>query len=230
MARRTARFAPPDLPPAGGVITSITRSPAAPDVFLIKIGKRAAGRIHESTAASLRIAEDAPWTDRLREAIASAMLEESAREWAIHAVARRAMSRAMLINKLRQRFLPPALAARIAEDLVARGILNEKSFAEGLVETTISRKAAGKRLLVTRLRSKGIHQRLATDSVEKVTTESGYDAREAALDLARRKLRSMGRLNPEQRQRRLYGLLARRGFDSDLCREIVDRLVRHPED
>ncbi len=231
MARRAARFEPPDLPPAGGVISVINRAPDAPDVLTIRVGRKSAGRIHESAAADLGIDIGVTWTDRMRDAVAAAMLLASAPEWAIHAVARRSMSRVMLTTKLTQRGLPRPAAARIAADLQAAGLIDEKSFAEGVVGSTISRKATGTRLLVNTLRAKGIEGKMAAKAVEKVTREADYDPRAAALDLARRKHRTMGtRLDPQARQRRLYGLLARRGFDAELCREVVATVVRTPDE
>lgn len=231
MARRAATFEPPDLPPAGGVISVINRAPDVPDIITIRVGRKSAGRITESTAADLGIGIGVTWTDRMRDAVAAAMLLASAREWAIHAVARRSMSRAMLTNKLAQRGLARPAAARIAADLQAAGLIDEKSFAEGVVGSTIARKATGSRLLVNTLRAKGIEGKMAASAVEKVTRESDYDPRAAALDLARRKNRTMGtRLDAQARQRRLYGLLARRGFDSELCREVVETVIRTPDE
>jgi SOS response regulatory protein OraA/RecX len=66
--------------------------------------------------------------------------------------------------------------------------------------------------------------------VERIAAESGYDPRAAATDLARRKLRTLARKPDEQaKQRALYALLARRGFDSDLCRDVVRTVLGEAE-
>jgi regulatory protein len=233
MARRAAKFAPPELPPssAASVITVLNRAPDDPSILTIRVGRKSAGRINELAAADLGIGIGAPWTDRMREAVASAMLLANARDWAIHAVARRAMSKSMLSQKLAQRGLPRPDATRIAAELQTAGLIDEKRFAEGVVETTLARKATGTRLLVNTLRAKGIEGKMAAKAVDKVTQESDYNPREAALALARRKLRVMGtRLEPQAKQRRLYGLLARRGFDAELCREVVATVIRTPDE
>jgi regulatory protein len=220
------RFEIPDLPPAGGVITAIVRVPDEPDVLTIRIGRKTAGRIHERRAAELGIGEGAVWSERMRDAVGAAMFVGAAREWAVKAVARRAMSRTMLATKLVQRGLDRGAAGRIAEELSASGLIDERAFAESVVGTTLARKGAGKRLLLNRVRAKGIDSRTASAAVERVTGESNYDAMESALELARRKLRVMGdRLDAEAKQRRVYGLLARRGFDADVCRSVMERLL-----
>jgi regulatory protein len=136
------------------------------------------------------------------------------------------MSRSGLTMKLVQKGLERGAAGRIAEGLAASGLIDERTMAEGLVETTLARRGAGKRMLVNRLRAKGIDGKTAGAAIEKITKESGYDATASALELARRKLRTMGdRLDAQAKQRRLYGLLARRGFEADVCREVVERVV-----
>ena len=225
MAKRIARFEPPELPAAGAIVTALLRSPSAPGEFTIKLGRKTAGTISEKLAADLGIGEGVIWTDRMRDAAATFMLEAQARDWAARAVSRRSMSRAMLTTKLRQRGLAPNLSARIAEDLAAAGMIDEKRFAEGLAETTLARRAVGTRLLANKLRAKGINQRTAGEVADRVAMEIGYDPKAAATDLARRKLRSLSRrstpADPQSRQRALFSLLARRGFDSDLCRQVV---------
>ncbi|HVU62585.1 MAG TPA: RecX family transcriptional regulator, partial [Phycisphaerales bacterium] len=212
--RRAARFEVPELPLAGGVITAVVRAADEPDVLAIRIGRKTAGRVHERRAAELGIGEGVEWTERMRREVGAGMRDAAAREWAVSAVARRGMSRSMLVGKLVQRGLERGAAARIAEELSARGLIDERAFAEGVVASTLARKGAGKRLLLNRVRAKGVDARTAGDVVEKVTGESGYDAMEAALELAGRKLRVMGeRLDGQATRRRLQGLLARRGVE-----------------
>ena len=46
-------------------------------------------------------------------------------------------------------------------------------------------------------------------------------AAEGTAELARKKLRTMTRLDPNTRKRRLWSMLARRGFDSDTIRSAL---------
>ncbi len=227
---RVARFEPPDLPAAGGVITAVGRSATAPDEVTIKVGKRSAGRLDERTAARLRIAPGVEWSGELRDLVAHAMMLAKARQWAIRAVSDRAMTRSMLVTKLRIRGLESAQALRIAEEMAEKGMIDERRFAQGVVLSDIARRGKGKRMMVNRLRAKGIDARMAGEVVERVTEDEGYDPRAAALDLARRKARSMQRLDREARQRRLYGVLARRGFDAELCRDVIRQVLGRDED
>lgn len=228
---RTARFEPPELPAPGGVVTALLRSPAVPGEVTIRLGQRSAGVAPEQLCQDLGIGEGVIWTDRMRDAVAAAMLAAAARTWAIRSVSRRAMSRAMLITKLRTRGLPPAPCSRIADELVASGLINEERFAEGVAETTLARRAFGTRRVALKLRAKGINTRTAGEVVGRVARDTGYDDRAAALDIARRKARSLARKpDPKARQAALYALLARRGFDPEICREVTKTVLGEPHE
>ena len=51
------------------------------------------------------------------------------------------------------------------------------------------------------------------------------DEREAAEALARKKVRTMARLEPHVRRRRLAGALARRGFGSDVVSDVLREVL-----
>lgn len=231
MAKRSTRFEPPNLPAAGAVVTALLRSPATPGEITIKLGRKTAGVAPQQLIADLGIGEGVIWSDRMRDGVAAAMMVAFARTWSIRSVSRRAMTRSMLITKLRQRGLATAASDRIADELVASGMIDEKRFAEGLAETTIARRAFGTRRVSLKLRAKGITTRTADEVVDRVAAESNYDQRAAALAIARRKLRSLTRKpDPQARQRALYSLLARRGFDSELCREVTRTVLGEGEE
>lgn len=230
MPRRPRSFSPPDLPPAGGVITRLTRSTAVPGVVLLKVGRKTVGRIEDRDVQALGIGEGVEWTSDLRDAVARAMSVAAARAYALSTCSRRAMSRQTLITKLRQRGLAQAETASIASDLAAKGVIDETKLAEHLVETEIARKPSGSRLLMAKLRSRGIDARTAKSAVDAAVSSSDYDPLEQALTLGRRKLRVMPRkLDAPARKRRLYAQLARRGFDADVCARAVRTLIASAE-
>jgi regulatory protein len=200
-------------------------------MVVIKLGRRSGGRIPEADADRLNIREGAEWTEDLRAAVTASIARAKGRQYALNALGRRPMSRRTLLFKLRQRGLDEVSAAAIADELAAKGILNEASFAEGVVHAELTRKPAGKHLLMARLRQRGVEDAAARKAVTRAVEDPSYDARAGALDLARRKRRTMSpRLEPEAVRRRLYAALARRGFDPDVCRWAIDRVERPGDD
>lgn len=231
MPQRPRSFAPPELPPPGGVITKLTRSVAVPGVVLLKVGRKTVGRVDERDLGKLGIGEGVAWTSDLRDVVTRAMTFAAARSYALSACSRRSMSRQMLATKLRQRGLDQPAAVAIANDLAAKGLIDESKLAEHLVETEIARKPAGSRLLMAKLRQRGIDARTAKTAVDTATSSEDYNALEQALTLGRKKLRVMPqRLDTAARKRRLYAQLARRGFDADVCAKAVSKLISASDD
>jgi regulatory protein len=78
-------------------------------------------------------------------------------------------------------------------------------------------------LLRQKLYQKGIGRSL----IEKLVGEAtdAQDLAPGAVELARKKLRSMQRLDIDTRKRRLYGLLARRGFNPDTISSVMAELA-----
>lgn len=218
---------PPDLPPAGGFVTGLAKSARAPGLVVIKLGRRSGGRIPEADAARLGVREGAEWTEALRAAVLSSLVAAKGRTYALNALGRRPMSKRTLVAKLKRRGVDEPGAARIADDLASKGILDEAAFAEGVLHAELARKPAGKHLLSARLRARGVEDAVARKAVADAVADPSYDPRAGALELARRKLRTMSaRLEPDAVRRRLYAALARRGFDPDVCRWAVDRVAR----
>lgn len=130
--------------------------------------------------------------------------------------------------------LPRADLERLADDLARKGFLDDRRYAESVAAAEIRRKPAGSRLIETKLRAKRIDAKLAREIASHTVSEDrarredrGEHKNAAALELARRKMRTLSnRVDPDTAARRIYGLLARRGFDPDVCREVTRRVVR----
>jgi SOS response regulatory protein OraA/RecX len=80
------------------------------------------------------------------------------------------------------------------------------------------------------LLQKGIDRALIDELLEARRTDEEGEATEPDLDAARRLLERQGRslarvADPRQRRARAYALLARNGFDPDVCREVAAEVV-----
>ena len=69
---------------------------------------------------------------------------------------------------------------------------------------------------------RGVSRDVAQAAVEEVVVDEGLSDETSIERVARKKWRTLAELDPPTRRRRLYGFLARRGFDSD----DVSRMVR----
>jgi regulatory protein len=123
------------------------------------------------------------------------------------------------------------------ERLLALGMLNDESFARAWVESRFRSRPRSGRVLRQELAHKGIDRALIDDILaeheearrepSRDAVEPGRSADEQAADrlLARRAGALRREPNPRVRRQRAYALLARNGFDPEVCREAVNRFV-----
>ena len=113
------------------------------------------------------------------------------------------------------------------ERLLELGILDDEAFARAWVESRDRAHPRGERAIREELRLKGI-DRATIDAVldERREGDEGSPDRDAAQRLLDRNARSLERVaDPRQRRARAYALLARNGFDPDVCREVAAQVV-----
>ena len=70
---------------------------------------------------------------------------------------------------------------------------------------------------------RGVAREIADEAVQQVVEDEGLNDADSIERVARKKWGTLNGLDEPTRRRRLYGFLARRGFDSD----DVSRVVRH---
>ena len=140
-------------------------------------------------------------------------------------------SRAQLERKLRQRGCDDDVAARVLDRLTEVGLIDDEAYAEMLVRARHSDKGLARRALAHELRTKGIDQEVADVALGQV--DDG-DERIRAEQLVAKRLRSLHGLPAEVQTRRLAGLLARKGYSSEVAwpviREAVDAAPEHRRD
>jgi regulatory protein len=111
--------------------------------------------------------------------------------------------------------------------LLELGILDDEAFARAWVESRDRARPRGERAIREELRVKGI-DRATIDTViaDRRGAEGAEPDRDAAERLLERNRRSLARVaDPRQRRARAYALLARNGFDPDVCREVASWFV-----
>ena len=213
------------LPEAGGVVTRVSAVARRAGCVSARVGRKATPPLLADAAARIGLVEGSAWTEALREAVAKEIDAGKARAYAVRAAVSRPMSKKQLETRLTRRGLERGRARAVAEELEERGVLNDAAFAHAAASSELSRKPAGKSLLINKLRGKGVDDKTARRAVEDVVRDREYDAKTGAMELAKRKLRSLARLEPEVAQRRMYGMLARRGFEAEICREVVRNVM-----
>lgn len=148
-----------------------------------------------------------------------------ARTAALRLLKFRPRSEAELKGRLEEKgFAEPAVLQVIA-DLRRSGLVGDARFARYFAGQQAASKPVGRRLLLDRLRVKGIDPKLAEEAVQEAT--AGKDELERAREAASKRAPALGKLPREAARRRLFGFLSRRGFSSDVVYKVVKETVTH---
>jgi regulatory protein len=146
--------------------------------------------------------------------------------YALNLLSARPYSTNGLYRKLIQKQYPAADADDAIRRLVDNGLLNDAKYAEQFARSKILSTGASKRRVQQDLYRKGIKGELATNAIANVIEAEEIDTAAVVERVARKKLAQMGDLEPLVLRRRLFGFLARRGYDLDEIKSVVGRLVR----
>lgn len=146
-------------------------------------------------------------------------------EAALSLLARREQSRRELGRKLRGSGYARQEVEATLDRLEAVGLVSDARYARLFVSDRLSVNPQGKRRMVRALRQKGIAGEIAAGAVDHVFLERGLTERELAEALGRKRLRGMVELDGDTSRRRLFGYLARRGFDPATVAEVLNVLA-----
>lgn len=162
-----------------------------------------------------------PELERLRDAAAALRTYDRA----LNLLAFRARSSADLRRRLVQKGESPAFADQAIERLTSLGLLDDAAYARQVTRSKVLGSGASKRRLQQELFRKGVARPVADEAIAEVLEDESIDEDATVEKLARRKLRSLEKLDAPSRRRRLYGFLARRGYDSQVIRRAMSRVL-----
>ena len=137
---------------------------------------------------------------------------------AMSLLAFRARSARELRRRLVQKGEEPALADAAIARLVERGFLDDADFARQLTRSKVLGAGASKRRVQQELFKKGVARETADAAIAEVFEDEAVDEQAIVDDAARKKARALAKLDPATRRRRLYGFLARKGYDGEKIR------------
>ena len=221
---RSRKPEPEPIPLDGSAtITSIRACPDDPVRVSLRVNRQRVGRILLETKASLELEVGTPWTEQLAKQLREELDRGNAYRAAVRILTKRAKSSGELRRKLREYKHEPEAIEWSIERLIDLGVLNDEEYARMVVRSQLSRKPAGRRLLTGKLREKGVDQAIVQRVLDEMLEER--DTLADARKLAEQAARSISdRHESEVRRRRITGRLARRGFDFDVIRKVVDEL------
>jgi SOS response regulatory protein OraA/RecX len=129
-----------------------------------------------------------------------------------------AKTRKQLADLLAKKDVPEEAAAAVLDRFTEVGLIDDAAFAAAWVSTRQSGRGLARRALASELRAKGVDGEVAAAAVAEVDPQDEWDS---ARRLVERKMPSMSRLDRVTAERRLMGMLARKGYGGGLAGYVV---------
>jgi regulatory protein len=134
-------------------------------------------------------------------------------------LAARAQTRQELERALRAKKVPPAVAQQVLDRMASVGLVDDTAYASAWVESRHSRRHLSALALRQELQAKGVDR----EAIEAALAPVNADAElVAARALVARKSTAMADLSDQVRNRRLAGLLSRRGFGPAVIARVLE--------
>lgn len=223
--RANLEVAESDASPGPGVVTAIREDPRRPGRYKLAVGAATIGPITAEVIGSQGIRVGRVMDEAALHAVAVAARWLACYDRATGALARRARSGEELRRWLRDREFATADIDEVLRRLTTLGVLDDLAFARGFAHGRAVGRGFGLRRVAAELSRRGVASGIiATVLAELSEGVVGNEA--AAIErAARRRMRSVGTLEPAVARRRLLGWLVRRGFPVGECLKVVRGLL-----
>lgn len=145
-----------------------------------------------------------------------------ARKIALDLLSVRARSEAEVREKLTKKNVPDEIIDELCERFTEVGLLDDAKFAAAFVESRSQFSGQGRTRIRMELRKKGVPDDIIAEALEEVSVE---DELTSARAIAEKKARTLAGLERHVAQRRLAGVLARRGFSPSVVMQCVQEVL-----
>ncbi len=205
------------------VITSIVEQKRRPNRRSIHMDGRFAFGCHVNVVAKFKLKVGLQLAPAQVESVLQGEVRQQVFDDAMRLLQRRLQSRAELHRKLVRKQHSRELIEAVLDDLARLGYVDDARFARTRAAASAEHRQHGRRRAVVELLKSGIERETARRAVEDVY--ESHDSLEVARKLAQKKAPSLRKLDPMVARRRLAGMLARRGFEYDVVRPVIDEVV-----
>jgi regulatory protein len=225
MRSRTRTQEREERPVPTGVITGIAAAGRRAGRFEIAVDGKTAALVSVDIVERLGLRIGLVLDERAGRALRDAADMLATYDRAIGLLAVQGRSARDLERNLKQRGEPAANVSAAIDRLTEAGLIDDATYARQLARSRVSGRGDSRRRVSQVLAQKGVARDVVQDAVAEVFEDEAVDEEALAESAGRKKLRSLGGLDPATRRRRLYGYLARRGHDADVIRQVMARVL-----
>lgn len=154
-------------------------------------------------------------------------LREEVRQGCFDAAIRLLQARLHARSELRTKLMRQEFGAEVVTEvlgqLVRLGYVDDTRFAQTRALAAVEQRQHGRRRAMAELLKRGVERETARRAVQDVYEAT--DSQAIARALARKKAGALRRLDPLVARRRLAGMLARRGFEYDVVKPVMNEVL-----
>jgi regulatory protein len=205
------------------VISGIVPAHRPAGRFSVLVDGREAAVLTLEAIDRLRLAVGRP-TDGLEDQIELESKRLHAYDRALNMLAFRARSSSELARSLQRKGEERPHVDWALARLEEQGLLDDAAFARSFARSKVVDGKQSRRRVQQDLARKGVSRRLTDAAIDTVFEEEAVDQRAIVEEAARKKLRTLAGLEPAVQRRRLYGFLARRGYEIDDIRSVLSAI------
>ncbi|HKW47313.1 MAG TPA: regulatory protein RecX [Gemmatimonadaceae bacterium] len=210
-------------------VTSITAAPRRTGRFDVAVNGAHVATLSIEAIERLRLSVGINVDDRLTAAIDREAGIVATYDRALNMIALRARSSSELRRLLLRKGESSEFVDVAIERLLRAGFLDDASFARQFARSKAVGAGLSRRRVQQELARRGVARDVADAAIAEVFIEEHVDEEGTLERVARKKMKSLERLDPSVQRRRLYSFLARRGYDSDDIARTVHSVMSHDE-
>jgi regulatory protein len=151
---------------------------------------------------------------------------DKAKKYAFKLLSYRGRSEKELKERLVKKGIRKTVASSTVQDLKRLGLIDDRSLAETLKREALSRKFLSQQGAIKFLHQRGIPHEIINQVLDDDEVIDIFNARR----LVHKKIKTLRNYSSFHVKRRLYGLLARRGYSSDTIRKVLKEKSFQEED
>lgn len=212
--------------PQPGTVTAIQSQVRDPDRVSVFIDGTFAIGIARDVADAFGLHKDQMLDEALLANLMARNFVHKATTTALNLLSYRPRSEGEIRRELQQGKYPDSTIEQVLARLRDWHYVDDADFAQRWIENRSAHRPRASRLLAQELKAKGIQPEITAEAI----AEADIDEASDALALARQRSRQLHELDPQVRERRLTGFLARRGYGFDVIRATLEALRTEPAD
>ena len=207
------------------IVSGLAGVPGRSDRLRVSISGVEIGHLTIDFVADHRISEGREITRAIADEIVAAVNRTVVLDKALDLLAVRARSTRDLGLRLRRAGARDGDITWVQDRLTAQRFLDDASYARQVARTKALAGGTSRRRVIGVLRKKGINAEVATEAIDATLADVELDEYGAALAAAEKRLRALASLDPAKRRQRLYAFLARRGYEGDTIRRVLNEIL-----